>query len=301
MELTNQFIQEPLVLTRYLYRKLDVKYSLLISLLNKDENASLFWIYELYYSGFQEECFEYLFNIYDDLYIHTTPHIKNYIHECYNNWFENDDSLENDCMIGNIAYTIAWSEFNLTNFVKSFYNQDITTTRELDVRRTIYLVSLETRHIVKYQTHEPPRDNTEKYRAYNTLREITLFHIHNEYHDLFGYQKEPNIHNTQTSWLYYASHSTVWKERIIEFNGRICNDSCSILFDDEDDEMNFYHLWHYEPDELPTAVLNKIIGNPERKQYTIENFCEKYDHIITQKKKKYVINKQKKLITSQEM
>jgi len=303
MNLTNHFIQEPLVLTRYLYRKLDVKYSLLIALLEKDENASLFWIYELYYSGFREECFEYLLLIYSEIYIHTTPHINKYIHECYTVWFENEDSVENDCLIGNIAYTIAWSEYNLTPFVKMFYNRDITTSNILDLRRAIHLVHLEPRHILKYQTHEPPNENEniDKYRAYNTLQEITLLPIHNEIHHLFDFDGAPNVHNTQTLWLYYASKSPVWKQRIQEYNGIVCNNDRSVLFDDEDDEEQFYHLWHYEPDEIPTTILNKLIGSDETQQINVDDFCEKYDYTITQKKKKYVINKDKKLISSQKI
>ena len=50
-------------LTRYLYSRIEVKQSLFISLLQKDISQSLFWGYELYYSGFQEETFDFMKSI----------------------------------------------------------------------------------------------------------------------------------------------------------------------------------------------------------------------------------------------
>ena len=47
-----------LELTRYLYWNDEVKLSFIYSLLNgEDLNETLFWIYELYYSDYQEETF----------------------------------------------------------------------------------------------------------------------------------------------------------------------------------------------------------------------------------------------------
>ena len=52
-------------LTRYLYSRIEVKQSLFVSLLQRDVEQALFWGYELYYSGFQEETFEFVLDIYD--------------------------------------------------------------------------------------------------------------------------------------------------------------------------------------------------------------------------------------------
>ena len=53
--MTEQF---PLVLTRYLYIKEDVLMSLLISILEKEYDESLFWASELYFSGYEQETVE---------------------------------------------------------------------------------------------------------------------------------------------------------------------------------------------------------------------------------------------------
>ena len=59
----NQDIMQEEPFTRYLYPKIYVKISLLISLLNHNYDESLFWTYELYYSGFEDEIFDYIFKI----------------------------------------------------------------------------------------------------------------------------------------------------------------------------------------------------------------------------------------------
>ena len=50
----------PFVLTRFLYIKDEVLLSLLISILEKDYDQSLFWASELYYSGYEKETMEYI-------------------------------------------------------------------------------------------------------------------------------------------------------------------------------------------------------------------------------------------------
>ena len=57
-----------MILTRYLYKKSQVEYSLFISLLNSDCNEALFWTYELYFSGFKTETFLLLIKYYYMLY-----------------------------------------------------------------------------------------------------------------------------------------------------------------------------------------------------------------------------------------
>ena len=45
------------ILTRFLYVKDEVQIALFMSILQKKKEDSLFWAYELYYSGFEEEAF----------------------------------------------------------------------------------------------------------------------------------------------------------------------------------------------------------------------------------------------------
>lgn len=100
-------------LTRYLYFKDEVKYSLLLSLLDKsDVNCSLFWAYELYYSGYEEELFQYLFCIYFDFYSLINPkfYYSTLVNQ-YNIWLKTHDTSTIGVIIKNIfilnyTYTI---------------------------------------------------------------------------------------------------------------------------------------------------------------------------------------------------
>jgi hypothetical protein len=57
-----------IILTRYLYVKDEVLFSLWKSILLKNIDEALFWGYELYYSGFQEETFVLLMKLYYEFY-----------------------------------------------------------------------------------------------------------------------------------------------------------------------------------------------------------------------------------------
>ena len=71
--LTNHFVDEDtdthhiykrtIVLSRYLYSIIDVKQSLFLSILEHNIEQAMFWGYELYFSGLQEETFDYLLDI----------------------------------------------------------------------------------------------------------------------------------------------------------------------------------------------------------------------------------------------
>jgi hypothetical protein len=66
--------------TRYLYLKDEVKLSILISLLKKNDEA-LFWAYEFYYSGFKDELWDFIWTIYYDFYASLNPNFKTFIAE----------------------------------------------------------------------------------------------------------------------------------------------------------------------------------------------------------------------------
>lgn len=67
-----------LVFTRYLYIKDEVKLALLISILNKSDDA-IFWGYELYHSGFKVELFNLIWKIYYDFFATLNPSFEAYL------------------------------------------------------------------------------------------------------------------------------------------------------------------------------------------------------------------------------
>jgi len=67
-----------LVFTRYLYLKDEVKNALLLSILNKSDDA-IFWAYELYYSGYKNELFNFIWQIYYDFFATQNPTFAAYL------------------------------------------------------------------------------------------------------------------------------------------------------------------------------------------------------------------------------
>ena len=64
--------------TRYLYIKDEVEFALLYVLLNKNLEEALFWAFELYFSGYEEELLNYIWCIYYDFYASTNPTFESY-------------------------------------------------------------------------------------------------------------------------------------------------------------------------------------------------------------------------------
>lgn len=85
--------QNSLILTRYLYIKDEVEIALLVSLLEKHREQSLFWAYELYYSGFCEELFHFLWIIYFDFFASLNPSFEVYFLKKEKEWRQSLDAI----------------------------------------------------------------------------------------------------------------------------------------------------------------------------------------------------------------
>ena len=79
-------------LTRYLYFKDEVVLSLLNALLEKKNlNECLFWISELYYSGYHTEVWDIMWTIYYDFYAIKNPKLEKHFVKIYKKWKINQD------------------------------------------------------------------------------------------------------------------------------------------------------------------------------------------------------------------
>ena len=102
-----------ITLTRYLYIKDEVFHSLVLSLLDKkDISCVLFWTYELYYSGYEEELFRYIRRIYFDFYALLHPKFYTFIDKQIHNWRETKD----DTIVGYIMKNLFIMRYSHTIF-----------------------------------------------------------------------------------------------------------------------------------------------------------------------------------------
>jgi hypothetical protein len=126
--------------TRYLYIKDEVHIALLISILNKSEK-SLFWAYELYYSGFDEELFGLLWKIYFDFYYTLNPGFYKYFIKKQKEWSKAEDSFEKHKTIGVIVNNLSMRPHNMDVFLLRYIvsNFDIETETNSAVQVTEWL------------------------------------------------------------------------------------------------------------------------------------------------------------------
>jgi hypothetical protein len=79
---TNEYkkdTEDHFVFTRYLYEKEEVEIALLLNILHKKEEESLFWAYELHYSGFTDKLIQLLWKIYYELFSTLNASFENYL------------------------------------------------------------------------------------------------------------------------------------------------------------------------------------------------------------------------------
>ena len=96
-----------MILTRYLYNKEHVEYSLFLALLNRDKVQAKFWIYELYHSGFKQECFELVWKLYYQLYAGFFVNLEELLKRQTLEWMEDNSR---DWTIGTIVENMARRE-----------------------------------------------------------------------------------------------------------------------------------------------------------------------------------------------
>ena len=108
--LTLKLPGDNLVFTRYLYIKDEVKTALLISILNKSDDA-IFWAYELYYSGFKNELYAFIWQIYYDFFATLNPSFAVYLSK------KLDKDLVEDRLISSIIQNLLIRPFNTDVFI----------------------------------------------------------------------------------------------------------------------------------------------------------------------------------------
>ena len=98
-----------IVFTRYLYLKDEVKLSLLVSILKKSDDA-IFWAYELYYSGFKTELFEFIWYIYYSFFATLNPSFEAYLLN------KRNELLKDDKLVSAIVQDLIIRPFNTDIF-----------------------------------------------------------------------------------------------------------------------------------------------------------------------------------------
>lgn len=133
--------------TRYLYELEEVKIALMISLLNKSEEA-LFWAYELYYSGYKEELVALIWKIYYEFYSSLNPAFEVYLLKKNNiiNFVDvkNIANILNSFMIRPYNLDVFMATKIIQNFEIEFVKEDLLNILTLGNHLNISFHILET-------------------------------------------------------------------------------------------------------------------------------------------------------------
>lgn len=319
-----------MIFTRYLYIKDEVQIALATSILQKSEE-SVFWAYELYYSGFKEETFELLWRIYYYFFASLNPSFETYFMKKHKEWTTRtsgeldyyvslivnnllsrsynidvfmlekinlyleteDDENEEPRTITNLIETKNYSELMkrlltenndqtnkaILDEASKYFGKKITTTAQKYTPVKIcakilgfahqqisgkkeknFYATVKPEDVVMYETI-----SLKTVRPYKILQIACLFSIDKyNYLSLFDTDrdKEPRyIHMYHVNWLYGASYSPIWAERISVYGGTPNHTVKRVCFQTEDSEEAFYESFGYEPDEQKIEVQHKSIQN----------------------------------------
>ena len=115
-----------LVFTRYLYVKDEVRTALLLSILNKSDDA-IFWAYELYYSGYKNELFAFIWRIYYDFFATLNPSFAAYLSK------KLKSNVIEDRVVSSIVQNLLIRSFNTDVFLL----RTISECFELDIEHEL--------------------------------------------------------------------------------------------------------------------------------------------------------------------
>jgi hypothetical protein len=212
-----------IVFTRSLYLKSGVLESLENSILKNEYLESLFWAYEIYFSGFEEEIFGFIFDIIERFY-KNYPKLIVFLKKKRRQW-----SIEKkEEILGTIIKNICMKNRLLKE----------------GIGRQVYILM-----------NAIDIDNLKKKinPSYKTLSQICLY-------DGIKKEKEESLLNIfRNDWLFYSNFSPIWKTRILEYNGIIDFERKKIIFENDDDLENFYDNYGYEPDEQSIEIQKRCL------------------------------------------
>lgn len=241
-----------MILTRYLYPKHNVEFSLCVSLFKKDAEQAKFWAYELYYSGYKKQTIELLMEIYREYYSEEQykPKIMAFLQKKLCEWTKNNtkDAIAGT-MIENIVrrqpdFCRIYDKWNIMQSEK----QNIPIPHFVEEGKKILFIVLKTEAIQKYKT--PTQD-----RVWKLPRQVCIYPCYRE-----PGSRISQLEDWRELWLYLAAECPLWATRIKKFGGEADHPRREIQFVLEDYEEEFRNLYDMEPDEQPWSVLDKWLG-----------------------------------------
>jgi hypothetical protein len=206
-----------LVFTRYLYIKDEVKTSLLISILNKSDDA-IFWAYELYYSGFSNELYAFIWQIYYDFFATQNPTFAAYLSKKLSK-----EDLNNR-LISSIIQNLLIRNYNTDVFLlrtisELFISEAISATESISDTLETLLQNEDYRGLANYILNNKERKQED---------EIEIYKIALNYFKLTNQMKR--VKDLENELLNKDNTSTILLANIMSLVNPIINIRKNIIF-----------------------------------------------------------------------
>ena len=259
-----------MILTRYLYNLVEVKHSLFLSIIRHKEDETLFWICELYYSGFDNEIQNLLENIYN--YCYTDNKILKEYSRTYKKKIKCKSETTKLCAYATFAINLCYQNFDLKSFAKQYFELDVTQKKYDNKIFKESLVEIKKENLKKFISVKSDK-------VWSFLRNACKYPISKEYNKLFNIEHVDYMMQKEklfNHWLYYCKDTPIWIERINEFNGVLDEENEEVVFEDENKLEEFYNKYGYEPEDQPIIVIEKLLGQQKILSKNINDFCEEF-------------------------
>ena len=200
---------EQLVLTRYLFSLNEVRQSLYIEILDRNYQAALYWCYELYWSGYEEDTFEFLLNAYEEVFV-VNDLFKEKFEKEYEKW-KNDNSLHET--IGNIVINMCFRKYNISKFILKYFKLNCKE-KVVENNESLLYINLSKLDIKEYETINETRNH-------KVLKKVYKYDLRTEVNKIFEYEinKNEQLEKVRSNWELYAFDCPYWKSKIIEYGG----------------------------------------------------------------------------------
>lgn len=126
--------------------------------------------------------------------------------------------------------------------------------------------------------------------AYKILPLATMYSIDEDnYLSLFRLKREKMdiVEAYQRNWLYHASFSPLWKQRIDEYKGVVNYKTKTVVFQDDDSD-GFYENYGFEPDEQKQEIQNKTVNIIVKKRTWYDFYLQNKNRGIIDIDKHYI-------------
>jgi len=263
-----------MILTRYLYNYFQVNCSIFLALLDGKEEEVLFWCYELYYSGFQEEVFEYLISLYNTLYI-TRKTIKDEITQRYHYWKEHQ---QEHGILGEVVCNLIKYKYSICKIIKKFNKnikcKDVKVNCKYSSKYTRLTDEEKQNLVALYST----KRNSQFY--WKTMKGVCKYKIRNNINVLCEEPITYSLKDWSNNWLKYVLETPLWQERIEKYGGSYDIERKVVKFNTLDDEEEFHNYYDLEPDEQSKEIQENCLGCSDDFQHTLTSLIENYGGLV---------------------